>query len=74
MLESSLGMKINLEQPTVPWMVKHAAATIMKYLMQDCGHSFYKCMKGRQCIEPMAEFGERVPFKPSLTKAEKAHK
>ena len=69
-LESRLGMQINLDHPTVPWMVKHAAATIIKYLTRDCGDSFYKLFEGMQCREPIAESGESVPFKPSLTRAE----
>ena len=67
-------MKINLDHPAVPWMVKHVAAAINKYLIRDFGNSFYKRIKGRQCIEPIAEFGLSVLFKPSSTKAEKAHK
>ena len=41
-LESMLGMKINLDHLTVPWMVKHAAAAITKYLIRVCGLSSYK--------------------------------
>ena len=39
-LESRLGMKINLDHPTVPWMVKHATATITRCLIRDCGDLF----------------------------------
>ena len=55
-------------------MVKHAAATITRYLVRDCGNTSYKLIKGRESIEPIAEFGEIILFKPPLTGAEKAHK
>ena len=56
-LESRLGMKINLDQPTVLWMVKHAAAAIPKYLIRDCGNSSYTLIEGRSCMDAIAEFG-----------------
>ena len=40
-LESRLGMKINLDNPAGPWTAKHAAATIIKYLVRDCGNLSY---------------------------------
>ena len=42
--------------------------------MRDCGNTSYKLIKGRRCIEPVAEFGEMVLFKPPMTNAEKNHK
>ena len=39
-LESRLGMKIHLDHPTVPLMVKLAAATIINYLIGDCGNTY----------------------------------
>ena len=73
-LESRLGIKIGLDHPTVPWIVKHGASTLTKYLIRDCGNTSFKIIKGRKCIEPAGEFGELVLFKPLATAAEKAHK
>ena len=73
-LESRLGIQIRLDHPTVPWIVKHAASTLTKYLVRDCGNTSFKIIKGRTCIEPAGEFGEMVLFKPLATAAKKANK
>ena len=63
-LESRLGENIHLNHAIVPWIVKHAASVNTRYLIRDCGNTSYKLLKGRQCHEPIAEFGEMVLFKP----------
>ena len=73
-LESRLGAKIGLDHVIVPWLVKHAASVITRHLVRDCGNTSYKLIKGRRCIEPVAEFGEMVLFKPPMTNVEKNHK
>ena len=73
-LESRRGQKIHLDHAVVPWIIKHAASVITRYVVRDCGNTSYKLIKGRRCHEPIAEFGEMIILKPPLAGAEKAHK
>ena len=73
-LESRIGQKIPLDHVVAPWVIKHAASVITRYVVRDCGNTSYKLIKGRRCHEPTADFWGMVLFKPPLTGAEKAHK
>ena len=73
-LKSRLGHKILLTHPTVPWMIKHAASIINCYVVRACGKTSFERIKGRRCIEPIAEIGEFVFFRPAKTAKEKMHK
>lgn len=73
-LESRLGRKLPLTHPTVPWLIKHAANVINCFVVRACGKTSFERIKGRRCIEPIAEFGELVFFRPAKTKREKEHK
>ena len=53
-LESRLGQKIPLDHVVAPWIIKHAASVITRYVVRDCGNTSYKLIKGRRCHEPMA--------------------
>ena len=44
-LESRLGMKINLDHPTLPWPVKHAAVIVIKYLIKDRRNASYNMVE-----------------------------
>ena len=68
------GEKILLNHPAVPWLVKHAASQITRYKVRASGLTSYQLIKGRKCIEPMAEFGEAVLFRPLKTLLEVKHK
>ena len=59
-LESRIGTKVKLTHPSVPWIAKHAASVINRFFVLDCGKTSYERIKGRRCIEPIAEFGELV--------------
>ena len=61
------GVKIKLSHPMVPWMVKHAAAQIVRYKVRADGLTSYQKLKGRKCVEPITEFGECVLFRPLKT-------
>ena len=54
----------------VPWLIKHAAAQITRYRVRAEGKTSYQLIKGRKCIEPVAEFGECVLFRPLKTQHE----
>ena len=55
-------------------MIKHAANILNQCQVREPGKSAYELTKGRAHIEPVAEFGEFVFFKPLKTKRESEHK
>ena len=68
------GGKISLAHPIIPWIAKHAAAQITRYQVRATGKTSYNSIKGYDCRDPMAEFGECVLFRPPKTKHETRHK
>ena len=68
------GGKISLAHPIVPWIAKHAAAQITRYQVRATGKTSYNSIKGYDCRDPMAEFGECILFRPPKTQHEKRHK
>ena len=68
------GGKIPLSHPVIPWIAKHAAAQITRYQIRASGKTSYNSIKGYDCRDPMAEFGECILFRPPKTQREKRHK
>ena len=73
-LEDRLEQRISIMRPLAPWLIKHAAATSNNYTIRESGKTSHELIKGRRCIELVAEFGELVFFRPPLSGREKAHK
>ena len=68
------GGKINLSHPEIPWIAKHAAAQITRYQIRASGKTSYNSIKGYDCRDHLAEFGECILFRPPKTQHEKRHK
>ncbi len=62
-LEEKLGKKIKLDDPIVPWMVRHAAYLITRCRVGPDGKTAMQKIKGRRVITPMLPFAEVVMFK-----------
>ena len=69
-LEEKLGKKIQLQDPVVPWMIRHAAHLITYCRVRSNGRTAYQLMKGRRSNAKVIPFGETVLFKIPKT----AHK
>ena len=63
-LEDRLQTRIPLSHPITHWIIKHAASILNQCQVREAGKTAYELIKGRAHIEPMAEFGEFVFFKP----------
>lgn len=68
-VEEKTGEKIHLEDPIVPWMVRHAAHLITRFRVRENGRTSYQLMKGRRSNSKLVPFGETVLFK--IPKTEK---
>ncbi len=62
-LEESIEDKTHLDDPVVPWMIRHAAHLITRSRTRENGRTAYQMMKGRRCNGKLVPFGEVVLFK-----------
>ena len=62
-LEEKLGKKVKLDDPVVPWMIRHAAYIVTRCRLGPDGKTAMQKLKGRRVITPMLPFGEAVLFK-----------
>ena len=62
-LEEKIQQKIKLDNPVVPWLVRHAGHLITKCRVRENGRTSYQMMKGRRSNAKLVPFGETVLFK-----------
>ena len=62
-LEINVGGKVNLSDPIVPLIVRHAAYIINVTRVRDNGRTAWQLMKGRRSRTPLLPFGEVVMVK-----------
>ena len=59
-LENRIQQEIPTEHPVLPWLVRHAGATISRYQRGRDGMTAYRRLKGREFAKSVTEFGECV--------------
>ncbi len=69
-LEESVGERVHLNDPIVPWMVRHAGHLITRCRIRENGRTAFQLMKGRRSSAKLVPFGEVVLFKIPKTKKE----
>ena len=62
-LESKTGGKVHLDDPIVPWMVRHAGHLLTRCRVRENGRTAFQMMKGRRSNAKLVPFGEAVLFK-----------
>ena len=62
-LEAEVGEKINIDSPSIPWLVRHAAYLITRSEVKSDGKTALQKMKGRKTTGVLTSFGETVLFK-----------
>ena len=62
-LEEKIQLKVKLDSPVVPWLVRHAGHLITKCRVRENGRTSYQLMKGRRSNAKLVPFGETVLFK-----------
>ena len=67
-LEAKIGSKIQLSDPIVPFMVRHAAHIINVSRVREDGRTAWQNMKGRRSNTKILPFGEVILFKIPKTK------
>ena len=61
-MESRYNCKISQDHCILPWIVRHAAATMNRYNVGDDGKTPYQKCKGRKFDANMHEMGENVMY------------
>ena len=62
-IEGELKMKMSLESPIVPWLVRHAAYILTRSEVKEDGKTALQKMKGRRSNGVLFALGEAVMFK-----------
>ena len=66
--EQVLDVDLNITDPIVPWVVRHASWLVYRHRVKLDGHSPYRAIKGRPHGGEAVELGEQVHWKvPRLT-------
>ena len=62
-LEANISEKVHLEDPVIPWLVRHAGHIITMSRVRKNGRTAYQMMKGRRSSANLVNFAETVMFK-----------
>ena len=68
-LETNLGEMVSLEDPVVPWLVRHAGHITTLSRLRKNGCTAYQMMKGRRSSAKIVNFAETVMFKIPKTQS-----
>jgi hypothetical protein len=63
-LESRIGEEISPDHVVMTWLAEYAATLLRRCLVSSDGRTPYEKMKGRPSRRPVAEFGEKVWYRP----------
>ena len=63
-LDTRLGEKLPPDSPVITWLVQYAAVLWSRYAVSKDGKTAYERIRGKQCVRPIAEFGERIHYRP----------
>ena len=67
-LEERIGQKVQLSDPVMPWIIRHAGHLITRCWVRPSGKTAYQLIKGRRSNVRLIEFGEAVLFRIPNTK------
>ena len=62
-LQKKLGYKVDTKSIVLPWLVRHAAYVLSRFIKRDDGRSAWARLRGKECDSPMTPIGETVDFK-----------
>ena len=59
-LQEKIGDKVDSKSIILPWLVRHAAYVLNRYIKRDDGRSAWARLRGKECDSPLAQIGETV--------------
>ena len=61
--QEKLGYKVDSKSIALPWLVRHAAHVLSRFVKRDDGRSAWARLRGKECDCPFSQVGETVDFK-----------
>ena len=61
-LQKKLGCKVDSKSIVLPWLVRHAACVLNRFIKRDDGRSAWARQREKECDSWMAPIGETVDF------------
>ena len=62
-LQEKLGYKVDSKSIVLPWLVRHPAYVLSRFVKRDDGRSGWARLRGKECDSPVAQVGETADFK-----------
>ena len=62
-LQEKLGYKVDSKSIALPWLVRHTACVLSRFVKRDDGRSAWARLRGKECDSKLAQVGETVDFK-----------
>ena len=62
-LQEKLGYKVDSKSIVQPWLVRHPAYVLSRFVTRDDGRSAWARLRSKECDSPLAQVGETVDFK-----------
>ena len=59
-LQARLAQRLPATSPVMPWVVRHAAWLITRFVVRPSGHTAYELLRGRAYRSELVEMGEKV--------------
>ena len=63
MLQEEFGYKVESKSIVLPWLVRHAAYVLSRFVKRYDGRSAWARLRGKECDSPLAQVSETVDFK-----------
>ena len=63
-VESNYSMTMSTKHCLLPWIVRHAAWTVNRYVIHSDGYTSFECRWGRNYERAICEFGETLLYLP----------
>ena len=62
-LQEKLGHKVDSKSIVLPWLVRHAAYVLGRFVKRGDGRGACAPLRDKECDSPLAPVGETVDFK-----------
>ena len=61
--QEKIDYKVDSKSIVLPWLVRHAAYVLSRFMNRDDGRSAWARLRGKECDSPLAQVGGTVDFK-----------
>ena len=73
-VDRNYGITLNVKHPVLPWIIRHAAWAINRYVVHSDGYTSFERRWGRNYERAIVEFGETLTLKTTYRNHHRANK